>query len=529
MNAAESAAAPPCTSSRTSPSTHLTLHPEFTIGPARRRLFGSFIEHMGRCVYTGIHEPDHPSADEQGFRGDVLELVRDLGVTLVRYPGENFVSGHRWEDGVGPAEQRPVRRDLAWHSTEPNTVGLHEALAWMEAAGVEPMLAMNLGTRGVAEAADLLEYVNGGPGTTLADRRAAHGRTAPWNVRLWCLGNEMDGPWQIGHRPAADYGALAARTAAALHRADPTLELVACGSSVRDMPTFGAWEREVLEAAGEHAAMISAHVYYSEDDGDRASYLASGVHLGHYLDEVASTADHVAATHRRPGRTLISLDEWGVARAGEGVHPEPTGQDWPIAPRLAESTLTVVDAVVVGSLLITLLQRADRVGAACQAQLVNVLGMIRTEPGGPAWLQTIAHPFALTSRWARGQVLRIVADGPVQVTARHGEVPTVDSAATWDEQAGTLAIFTVHRGQEDPAALEVDLRAFPPLALADALVLADEHPSAANTAAEPERVVPRPLSGITLEGGVLRADLPPISWSVLRLQSAPGPTDGDSA
>ncbi len=511
------------------PSARLALHPSFTVGPARRRLFGSFIEHMGRCVYTGIHEPTHPSADEHGFRRDVLDLVRELGVTLVRYPGGNFVSGYRWEDGVGPVDQRPVRRDLAWHSTEPNTVGLHEFMHWADAAGAEPMLAMNLGTRGVAEAADLLEYVNGEQGTTLADQRAANGRTEPWDVRLWCLGNEMDGPWQIGHCSAADYGALAAQTAAALHRADSRLELVACGSSFRDMPTFGAWERDVLDAAGDRAAMISAHVYYSEDDGDRASYLASGVHLSRYLEEVTATADHVAATRRRAGATLISVDEWGVTRAGAGVHPEPTGDDWPVAPRLAESTYTVVDAVVVGSLLISLLQHADRVGAACQAQLVNVLGLIRTEPEGPAWLQTIAHPFAITSRWARGQVLQVAPDGPVHQTARHGEVPTLEATATWDEEAGQLAVFAVNRGEKEPLELTVDLRAFPALAVDEALVLADADPSAANAAQEPERVVPRPLRDLTVEGGALRATLPPISWGALLLRVAPGSAGADAA
>lgn len=505
--------------------TRVRLHSDMTVGPVRRRLFGSFIEHMGRCVYTGIHEPSHPAADAQGFRRDVLELVRHLGVTLIRYPGGNFVSGYRWEDGIGPVQERPVRRDLAWHSTEPNTVGLHEFMDWLDLIDAEPMLAVNLGTRGEQQAAELLEYVNGETGTDLADRRIRNGHTEPWDVRLWCLGNEMDGPWQIGHRSAAEYGAVAARTAALLHRADPALDLVACGSSFPSMPTFGSWEREVLEAAGSECSLISAHIYYSEDDGDRTSYLASAVDLERYLDAVCATADHVAATQRRRETTLISLDEWGVARAGDGAVPEPTGEDWPIAPRLAESTFTVVDAVVVGSLLISLLRRTDRVGAACQAQLVNVLGLIRTEPAGPAWLQTIAHPFALTSAHARGQVLRTAASGPTLATAKHGEVERVQTVATWDEDTGALTVLATHRGQDAPAALEVDLSDLDPdLELTEALVITDEDPSATNTADHPDRVVPAPLAGTTLSDGVLHANLPPISWAMLRLHR-PGNQD----
>src|SRR4051794_40819828 len=199
----------------------LTLDPAFRVGPVDRRLFGSFVEHMGRCVYTGIFEPGHPTADERGFRGDVLDLVRELGPGVVRYPGGNFVSGYRWEDGVGPVAARPRRLDLAWHAVEPNAFGTDEFVAWCRAAGAEPMLAVNLGTRGIQEAVDLLEYCNHPGGTRLSDLRRANGATEPHDVRLWCLGNEMDGPWQVGHRPAAEYGALATRTARAMKLMDP--------------------------------------------------------------------------------------------------------------------------------------------------------------------------------------------------------------------------------------------------------------------------------------------------------------------
>src|SRR3954471_4110043 len=179
------------------PVAHLTVDPRFPVGPINRRLFGSFVEHLGRCVYEGIYEPGHTTADEEGFRQDVIDLVRELGVTMVRYPGGNFVSGFRWEDSVGPKEDRPRRLNLAWHSTETNEVGLHEFASWLDKVGSELMLAVNLGTRGTLEALDLLEYSNISGGTALSDQRIANGATDAFGVKMWCLGNEMDGPWQL--------------------------------------------------------------------------------------------------------------------------------------------------------------------------------------------------------------------------------------------------------------------------------------------------------------------------------------------
>ncbi|MEE1650328.1 alpha-L-arabinofuranosidase C-terminal domain-containing protein [Brachybacterium sp. J144] len=480
----------------------LHLHPAHVVGPVRRRTFGSFVEHMARCVHTGIHEPGHPSADADGLRTDVLDLTRELGVSTVRYPGGNFVSGYRWEDGVGPIEERPVRRDLAWHSTETNAFGLDEFMTWVERAGVEPMYAINLGTRGVPEALDVLEYATGAPGTELADRRAANGHPEPYPIRMWCLGNEMDGPWQLGHRPAADYARLAAEAARAMRRADPDLELVACGSSHASMPTFPAWEQAVLEAGYDEVDMVSAHVYYGERDGDRASYLAVADDLDAYLDAVAATVDHVRALRRGDKRVMISVDEWNVTGSGQGdAGEEPSGADWPVAPRFAEVTYTAQDAVIVGSLLICLLRHTDRVASASQAQLVNVLGPIRTVPGGAAWRQTIFHPFALTSRHVSGEVLRVAIDTPRAENARFGESAVLDAVATWDAEAGQLVVLAVNRSVDQELALEVPLTGFAGLELIEAVALHEEDPYATNTAEDPDRVVARVLEGARVEGG----------------------------
>ncbi len=500
--------------------TSVTVDPAFVVGPVRRRTFGSFVEHLGRSVYTGIHDPEHPSADADGFRGDVLELIRELGISTVRYPGGNFLSGYRWQDGIGPVKERPRRLDLAWHSTEPNLVGVDEFMRWAARAGVEPMMAVNLGTRGIAEALELLEYCNVPGGTEWSERRRANGAEDPYRVTMWCLGNEMDGPWQIGHKTAHEYGRLAAETARAMRMIDPGLELVVCGSSNSAMPTFGAWEHTVLTEAYEHVDHVSAHAYYYESDGDLASFLASAVDMDHFIDAVAATADAVRAAGKHSKRINISFDEWNVWYQQRAESRPPSGDDWPVAPVLLEDRYNVADAVVVGNLLISLLRHTDRVHAASQAQLVNVIAPIMTEPGGRAWKQTIFHPFALTSRYATGDVLRLAIDSPVTETARFGEVAVLDAVATHDPATGEVVLFATNRSVRDDVVLDVDLRGFPGLAVLEALTLSNPDHTWAATADDDTTVVPRPNTTATTADDRVRTELPPVSWTMIRLARA---------
>ncbi|HET9871215.1 MAG TPA: hypothetical protein VFP89_01300 [Propionibacteriaceae bacterium] len=291
----------------------ITLDRDFTVGPVPRRLFGSFVEHMGRCVYTGIFEPGHPTANEQGLRRDVLALTRELGVTVVRYPGGNFVSGYDWEDGVGPVEQRPRRLDGAWHTLETNAFGLHEFVDWAKLAEVEVMEAVNLGTRGVQQARALVEYANHPGGTALSDQRRRNGAEQPFDIRLWCLGNEMDWPWQIGFKTAHEYGRLAQEAARAMRMIDRNLELVACGSSGSAMSTFGSWEHTVLTHTYDQVDYISLHAYYSDSDADPGSYLPSGVNMDSFIESVVATADAVRAAGKHAKVIRLSFDEWNVA------------------------------------------------------------------------------------------------------------------------------------------------------------------------------------------------------------------------
>jgi alpha-N-arabinofuranosidase len=501
------------------PKANLTIDPQRTVGAVNRRLFGSFVEHLGRCVYDGIYEPGHPAADADGFRTDVIDLVRELGVSTIRYPGGNFVSGYRWEDGVGPQSERPRRLDLAWHSTETNEVGLDEFAKWIDKAGGELMYAVNLGTRGVQEALDVLEYANVRSGSRLSDWRVANGRTEPYGIGMWCLGNEMDGPWQLGHSTAEAYGTLASTTAKAMRQLDPRVELVVCGSSSAQMPTFGTWERTVLGLTYDDVDYISCHAYYEEKNGDLASFLASATNMDHFIETVVKVADEVKAERGSDKTINISFDEWNVwyIERYHTVDQITDIEQWPIAPRLLEDIYSVADAVVFGNLLISLLRHADRVTSASLAQLVNVIAPIMTEPGGPAWRQTTFFPFAETSRLARGTALEVGLTSDSYDTEVYGTVNAVDAVATHDEASGATAVFLVNRSQEESATVSIDVAALPSAVVAQALTLADDDVYAKNTLADQHRVGLVANESAVVADGVLTITLPPVSWTALSL------------
>lgn len=490
----------------------ITLHPSYRVGTLNRRIFGTFVEHMGRCIYTGIYEPTHATADEHGFRQDVAELVRELAPTIVRYPGGNFVSNYKWEDGVGPKDKRPRRLDLAWRSIETNQVGTDDFLAWCERLEIEPMLAVNLGTRGLEDAVEYLDYVNG-TGTSLAAQRVANGREEPWGVKVWCLGNEMDGPWQVGHMSAADYGRVAEEVGNAFRRFDDSLELVACGSSNRMMATFGAWEHEVLGRSIEVVDHISAHAYYEPIGGDMTSFLACAEDMDRFIRSVTATADAVAAARKVDKKVSVSFDEWNVwfQERFDGENSIEVQE----APPLIQDVFSVADAVVVGSLLITLMRHTDRVAMACQAQLVNIIAPIRTEPDGPAWRQTIFHPFALTSRYAHGEVLDLRVDCPKIDTAQFGAVDQIWSTATHDESTGDLVIFCVNRAETGDLTTTVDLSAFGRVQLVEHILLHEEDPTLTNSAGN-EQVAPK-QGASSIDDSLLTLTLPAVSWHCIRL------------
>ena len=315
----------------------MVIDKDFQVSQVDERIYGSFIEHLGRAVYDGLYQPDSPLSDENGFRRDVMEMVKELNVPIIRYPGGNFVSNFYWEDSVGPVDQRPRRLELAWRSLEKNEVGLNEFSKWTKKVDSQMMMAVNLGTRGIADACNLLEYCNHPKGTKYSDMRIAHGVKEPHNVKVWCLGNEMDGPWQLGHKTMGEYGRLAEETAKAMKLIDPTIELVSCGSSNLDMPTFPRWESATLECSYDYVDYVSMHQYYGNRDDDTLDFLAQSDDMEKFIRTVIATCDYVKAKKRGRKNINISFDEWNVWFHSKAQELDITeNSPWQKAPALLE-------------------------------------------------------------------------------------------------------------------------------------------------------------------------------------------------
>jgi alpha-N-arabinofuranosidase len=482
-------------------------------------MFGSFIEHMGRAVYTGIYEPSHVKADPWGFRSDVADLVGELGVTLVRYPGGNFVSGYNWEAGIGPLEERPKVLDLAWQSLETNEVGIDEFMRWARRLSVEPLIVANLATRGVDAARQLVEYCNHGSGSRLSDLRIHHGMREPYGIRLWGLGNEMDGLWQLGRRTAAEYGRVAAEAGKAMRRVDPEIELIVAGSSGHAMTTFGSWDETVLEQCYDEVDYLGLHTYYDPDACDVDSYLASAVDLDEMIAEATAVCDCVRAKQRKRKTLQLALDEWNVWHVGQFERTGLAGTRWEKAPRLIEDQFTALDAVVVGSLLLTLMNHADRVKIACQAQLVNVIAPIVTEPAGNAWKQPIFYPFADVAHHGRGDALRVEPSCDEIETAKFGPVPSLQIAATHDPATGSVSLFAVNRHQSSPVTLLAEVRTASGARLLEHRILSAAVSASAGTPQADEGGRPYTEPTTTLNGHRLEARLPPLSWNVILISA----------
>ncbi len=491
---------------------------DFQVGRIDKRIYGSFIEHLGRAVYEGIYQPGSPFADEEGFRKDTLALVRELNVPIVRYPGGNFVSGYRWEDGVGPKEHRPARLEPAWSVVETNEVGLGEFSNWADKAGTQVMMAVNLGTRGIQEAADLLEYCNLDKGTRMSELRKQHGREKPYGFKLWCLGNEMDGPWQIGHKTAREYGRLADETAKLMKTIDPSIELVVCGSSGSGMPTFGQWEAGVLEECYDSVDYVSMHTYYADHDHDTRTFLASSEDMDRFITDVCAACDYVKAKKHSKKTINISFDEWNVWYHSRQQDEEIWKQEkWGRALPLLEDIYNFEDALLVGSMLITLLRNADRVKIACLAQLVNVIAPIMTKNGGGCWAQTIFYPFMHASRYGRGTALNALVTSPTYACQDYDKVPYIDAMATVEDD-GSVSVFCVNRDMEEDFQLEIDLRSFGDLQIKEHIILHHDDVKAVNTEENPKNVFPTQGPGGTLEQGKASVKIPALSWNVIRFQ-----------
>ena len=491
-----------------------------------RRLLGAFLEHLGRAIYTGVYEPGSPHADANGFRTDVIAEIKQLSVPVMRYPGGNFVSGYNWLDGVGPKKQRPTVLERAWNSLETNQFGTNEFIEWCKLVSTEPLLAFNLGTGTPETAVAYVEYCNVAKGTKWSDLRRSHGYEAPHNVRYWCLGNEMDGPWQMGRMPAREYGQKARDTARQIRVIDPSLQLVACGSSNPAMPTYLVWDREVLEECYDQVDGISLHNYYGNTKdltgNSTARFLAMNLDMERQIREIAAVADYVQGLRKSPKRLWLSFDEWNVwyrARSGPFTDGNRT-----FAPKLLEEVYNLEDALLVGGFVNTLLRQSDRVRIACVAQILNVIAPLVTNETS-VLRQSTYYPYAWALQYARGRVLDlfvesetypIAAAGLRADVARDDQVPFVDVVATLDPASGKACVLMLNRDLESERELVLDWRDATPTRVLACETLTGPDVKAFNTFAEPKQVVPRPLEP-PAAGARMTFKLPARSYTVAQL------------
>src|SRR6266436_948379 len=486
-----------------------------TLAPLQREVFGSFLEHLGRAIYEGIYDPQSKLSDSSGFRKDVLDEIRKLGVPIIRYPGGNFVSGYNWLDGVGPKANRPAVLDKAWNSINSNEFGTDEFLAWCRLVGTQPLLGLNLGTGTPEQAAALVEYCNLEKGTRWSDLRRKNGIAEPYKVQNWCLGNEMDGPWQIGHMTATEYGLKAQDAARQMRYVDPSLKLVACGSSGPGMPTYLEWDREVLEQCYDYVDAISLHRYFNnaeETGGDSFKFLALNLSMERQIDEVAAVCDVVRGHKRSPKKLWLSFDEWNVwyrARTGDAVNGHRQN-----APHLLEEVYNLEDALLVGGLLNSLIRKADRVKLACLAQLVNVIAPIMTNQNG-LLRQTIYYPYSWALEFARGTALELLVDSPAYDVTGMGTVNYVDAAGTYQADTGKIGFFLLNRDLTKSHIVEIIWQGSSPRA-GDAIVLTGTDLKASNTFRTPTRVAPQKADKPSNAGGRTTFELPPRSYTIVQ-------------
>ncbi|WP_162012690.1 arabinosylfuranosidase ArfA [Streptococcus sp. S784/96/1] len=489
---------------------------DMAISTVDKRLFGSFVEHMGRAVYGGIYQPDHVTSDADGFRNDVKALVKELGVTLVRYPGGNFLSGYNWEDGIGPKEKRPVRTDLAWRAIETNQVGIHEFANWAKDVGVEVNMAVNMGTRGIDEARQLVEYCNFDSGTYWSDKRIENGQKEPFGFKTWCIGNEMDGPWQIGHKTADEYGREAAETAKAMKLVDDSIELVVCGSSNSHMPTFGDWELTVLDHTYDYVDYLSLHQYYGNPANNLEDYLACSLDMDEFIKGVVAICDTVKAKKHSKKEMNLSFDEWNIWYHSN--EQDKQIKPWLIAPPQLEDQYNFEDVLVLGTLLMTLLKHADRIKIACLAQLVNVIAPIFTEQDdnqSPAWRQTTFYPFMQAAKYGKGTVLTPLVSCDSYQTESYDQVPYLETIAVLSEDESEVTIFAVNRSREEMA-FDVDS-----LGLTFGEVLEFSHMAGHDIKAvnslSSDAIKPIASDSYQVADGSLQVTLAGLSWNVIRV------------
>ncbi len=489
---------------------YIALHTSFQIGHVDPRILGGFLEHLGRAVYDGIYNPGSAHAGEDGFRTDVMEALGRLQMTGMRYPGGNFVSGYHWLDGVGPRDQRPTVCDLAWQSIEPNRVGTDEFIALCRTMGWIPMLTVNLGTGTPEEARNWVEYCNARVGTKYADLRANNGNVQPYDVPLWFLGNEMDGPWQLGHVPADQYAIRAQQAAKMMKDTDDSIELVACGSCNVDLPTYLEWDRQVLEYIGDYADYISLHRYVGNEQGDTPDFLAVTHAIDRQIEEVDAVCRYVQSKTRSKKRAYLCFDEWNVwYRARTRDDLDGKGQ---FAPPLLEEVYNLEDALVVAGFLNSFIRHADVLKIANLAQIVNVIAPLMTR-GDDLLVQSIFYPFEMYSRRRAGVSLRPVVQGPSFESRANGLAQLIDASAILNQSQ--LNVFLTNRSPDEPAIVQISVEDCPIVSLDSAELVTGPDAQAANSFEHPDVIRSQPFTEVKISQGKATVELPPLSIAAM--------------
>jgi alpha-N-arabinofuranosidase len=431
-------AQPPASTSASGPPSagvaRIKIDLDRTIGRVDPLLFGNFAEHLGRMIYGGIYDEKSPLSDAFGFRKDVMEAVKGLGVSILRWPGGNFASGYNWKDGIGPKDQRPVRPELAWDDIETNRFGTDEFLRYAAAIGTEPYICVNLGLGSIGDARDWVEYTNGAKNTYWADLRRKNGRQQPYDVKYWALGNEIDGPWQLGHKNAEDYAKFALEAAKAMRGIDPSIKLVASGSS-----NYGAdwllWNRTVLQTLRNTVDYIALHTYINNRQNDVEAYLGGWQQtIERYIDTTRGLIREVQ-TGPNPRPIYISYDEWNVwYRTGNREK--------------LEEIYNFEDALAMGMFFNTFFRNADIVKMANLAQMVNVIAPIMANDKG-VFLQPTYFPIAEYGRQRGNTALDVWVSSPTyKMPQRPQEAKYLDVSATHDPRTGEVVVNVLNRSKD---------------------------------------------------------------------------------
>lgn len=521
----------------------ITVHPGFETGEISKQLFSAFMEPIGTIVNGTMFNPKHPTADEQGFRKDFIEAVKESGLPAVRMPGGNFVSAWQWKDSIGPKENRKVHLDPAWHQYYSNEVGHDEYLSWAEKTGTTPLYTVNLGTGTMQDAMDIVEYTNHVGGTYWSELRKKNGHEKPYGVKTWYLGNEMDGPWQLGswsNNPSG-YGVMCNETSKAMKWIDESIKTAVCGSSAPFMEHFPQWDEAVLDQCYDTVDYLSIHHYHSAPPNDLKALLGGSLYYEDFINNEIAMCDFVAAKHRSPKKMMISFDEYGamvrensplnpgygrynMARTHYRFDPERTYiKHDPDNMKFFEFPGSdMLHLLANTSIQLALLRHADRVKIGC---MTGGLGAIASSDHDHVWKAASYYAYTQLIEYAKGTSMQVSVDSQTydmpgyaiddtsQYTGKEG-VNYIDAACAWDKDNNRVTVFAINRNEDSEYPLTVDVKGFEGYKPVKHLETYSSDFDAKNTYEDEKKILPVSNTEYTFENGELKAHVKPLSWNV---------------